>query len=127
MPLEILNPTNKTVLVVDDNHAATDSLVRLLNALGCEAHGVYSAYEALDFLSNNEVQIVFLDIGMPQMNGYELARRLRSDGKMHLPIIAITGYGLEEDRRKAKEAGFTAHLTKPIGMQEINKILTEVA
>ena len=119
--------SSRTILVVDDNKPATDSLVRLLKALGWKAHGVYSAAEALEYLATREVSLVFLDIGMPNMNGYELVTLLRKNGQTLLPIVAVTGYGLEDDRRRALEAGFTAHLTKPIGVRDINKVLAEVA
>jgi CheY-like chemotaxis protein len=60
---------------------------------------------------------------MPEMNGYELVQRLRAAGHDKLPIIAVTGYGLEDDRNKAIQAGFTSHLTKPIGTRELHQIL----
>lgn len=116
----------RRILVVDDNHAAADSLVRLLNALGSAAKAFYSAYEVVEYLKDHEADIVFLDVGMPDMDGYMLVKLLREQGHEHLPIIAITGYGLEEDKKRAIEAGFTAHLTKPIGVKEINQILSEI-
>ena len=113
----------KKVLVVDDNSLAADGLVRLLKALGWNAESVYSAREARSYLSTHKPDIVLLDIGMPGMDGYELVAILRNEMKIEVPIIALSGYGLVEDREKALEAGFTAHLTKPVGMKELQETL----
>jgi signal transduction histidine kinase/CheY-like chemotaxis protein len=114
----------KKILVVDDNQAAADSLVRLLIALGWEdAHALYDARSVLSYLEKNTVDTIFLDVGMPDMDGYELVKRLREEGYPDLPVIALTGYGLPEDKQKALEAGFTAHLTKPIGTRELREVL----
>lgn len=116
----------RRILVVDDNHAAADSLVRLLNALSYAAKAFYSAHDVVEYLKEHEADIVFLDVGMPEIDGYMLVKLLREQGHDRLPIIAITGYGLEEDKKRAIEAGFTAHLTKPIGIKEINRIMSEI-
>ena len=114
----------RQILVVDDNEAAADSLVRLLNALGYQAHGLYSAMEVLAYMEKHAPHIILLDVGMPEMNGYELVKRLRrEEGYALLPIIALTGYGLEEDIEKSLAAGFTAHLTKPVGIKELQRVL----
>ena len=115
----------KKILVVDDNKVAADSLVRLLDALGWQAVAVYSGVETIEFLEKRVVDLVFLDIGMPEMSGYELIRILRQNDKFKdLPIIAVTGYGLEDDKIKAIQSGFNAHITKPIGARDLREILT---
>lgn len=113
----------KKILVIDDNIAAADSLVQLLQALGWHAQALYSAESTSEFFSQNLVDLVFLDIGMPRMDGYELVRILR-EGFPELPIVAVTGYGLEEDKIKAIQSGFSAHITKPIGARDLREILT---
>lgn len=114
----------KKILVVDDNHAAADSLVRLLVALGWkDSIALYGAASVPPYLSQNKVDIIFLDVDMPEMNGYELVKLLRAQGYAELPIIALTGYGLAEDKQKALDAGFSGHLTKPIGTRELREVL----
>jgi signal transduction histidine kinase/ActR/RegA family two-component response regulator len=110
------------ILVVDDNSAAADALCKLLKHLGWNAHAAYSAKEALEHMRANDVDLMFLDIGMPEMNGYELVSLLRKDGST-LPIIALSGYGMEDDKRQAKSVGFTDHLTKPISAHELRQAL----
>jgi CheY-like chemotaxis protein len=116
----------KKILIVDDNRAATDSLVRLLRALGWNTQGLYSGKEALAYFEHDTADIVFLDIGMPEMDGYELVRKLRAQGHTTIPIIALTGYGLEEDKKKAFDAGFNYHLIKPVGVTELQQVLSQV-
>ena len=112
------------ILVVDDNEPAADSLAKLLNKIGMRAEARYSGEEALALVESTDFDILLLDIGMPQMDGYELVRRLRERG-VDSPIVALTGYGLEGDKQKARDAGFTTHLTKPIGLQEIRELLAQ--
>ena len=138
LPLEKVTPTpasaspqhtqpvsSKKILVVDDNPAASDGLVRLLVALGWPAQGFYAAKNVLEHLENNTADVIFLDIGMPEMDGYQLTRELRARGHT-MPIVALTGYGMREDKEKAFDAGCTAHLTKPIGIKELREILSEI-
>lgn len=110
------------ILVVDDNEAAASGLVRLLNALGCDAHPAFGPEDARTFLEANTVDLTFIDIGMPVMNGHELIALLRGEG-FEAPAIALTGYGLEEDKQRAEKAGFTDHYTKPIGVKELREAL----
>src|SRR3989344_2447903 len=116
----------KRVLVVDDNVQAADSLVKLLNKLGCKAEARYSGKEALAYEALSDFDIIILDIGMPHMDGYEVIHALRARGVPPPPIVALTGYGLREDRQKALDAGFSAHLTKPIGIKELNQVFSEL-
>jgi CheY-like chemotaxis protein len=117
--------TGFRVLVVDDNMPAADSLTKLLNKVGMHAERAYSAREALE-RDLSHFDVLLLDIGMPEMDGYELAHALRARG-ISTPIVALTGYGLESDKRTARDAGFSAHLTKPAGLREIREVLSQLA
>src|SRR5205807_636100 len=103
---------NKKVLVVDDNRDAADSLTKLLNVLGSDAHATYSGREALSKINDLEPDIMLLDISMPYMDGYELLQTIRRNGFADTPIVALSGYGMKEDHQKMKAAGFDAILTK---------------
>jgi PAS domain S-box-containing protein len=105
----------RRILVVDDNLDAADTLVMMLRLDGHEVQAVYRGQDALEKIGSFRPQIVLLDIGLPELNGYEIARRIRSlpDGK-HVRLIALTGYGQDEDRARAVEAGFDDHLVKPV-------------
>ncbi|MET0534081.1 MAG: ATP-binding protein [Steroidobacter sp.] len=102
------------VLVVDDNRDAADSTGLLLANLGGDVRVVYDGASALDLLRTFEPALILLDIGMPEMDGYQLCRRVRALKGTDVSIVAITGWGQEEDRRRALEAGFDTHLTKPV-------------
>lgn len=108
------------ILVVDDNVLAANLLVKLLNKLGHEAVALYSGVEALAYAGLPDFDIIILDIGMPDMDGYTVVRSLRARG-IKTPVFALTGYGLLEDKQKALAAGFTTHLTKPIGIKELGE------
>jgi PAS domain S-box-containing protein len=105
----------RRVLIVDDNRDAASSLAMLLDLVGCDVSVAFGGAEALDAFDHFNPEIVLLDIGMPGMDGYEVARRLRADprGKSIL-LVAVTGWGQAEDKRRAAEAGFDEHLTKPV-------------
>ncbi len=117
--------TGMRILVVDDNAPAADALVRLLKKLGSDARAAYSGHDALGTELLSEIDLFLLDVGMPDMDGYELVRALRTRG-ISAPIVALTGYGLADDKQRASEAGFTAHLTKPIGLAELNGMFDAV-
>ena len=114
--------TTSHILVVDDNQAAADALVRLLKALGKDAEAVYGPHEALEHIKEAPVALAFIDIGMPDMDGYELIHALRDTG-FSAPAFALSGYGRDDDREQARDAGFTGHLTKPTGAKEIQEVL----
>lgn len=103
-----------SILVVDDNKDAADALVALLSVQGYRASAAYSGSAAIRDADQVRPDVVLLDIGMPKLNGYDAARRLRAAawGKQAL-LVALTGWGQDEDRRRTKEAGFDAHLVKP--------------
>ena len=105
----------KRVLVVDDNVDAADTLGMLMRSLGHEARVVYDGMQALQEAVEFRPDVVLLDIGLPGINGYEVARRLRSTkAGQSAKIIAITGWGQDTDRARAREAGFDVHLVKPV-------------
>ncbi len=110
------------VLIVDDNQAGTEALGRLLKFRGHNTVLAFSGQEGLDKALELRPDVILLDIGLPDIGGYEVARRLRA-AECNSFIIALTGYGQDEDRRKALDAGCDGHLTKPVGLQDIEKAL----
>ncbi|MGK3984502.1 GAF domain-containing protein [Sorangium sp. So ce136] len=116
------------VLVVDDNVDGAESLALLLRMSGHRTRAVHTGPEALTAARELGADIVFLDIGLPGMDGYEVARRLRADpGFAGLVLVALTGWGTEDDRRRAREAGFDHHLTKPVDAAEVRRLVARVA
>ena len=119
--------TTHRILVVDDNHDSADSLAMLLTITGNETFIAHDGAAALDAASEHRPDVVLLDIGLPTLNGYEVARRIRSEpwGK-EIVLIALTGWGQEEDRRKSQEAGFDGHLVKPVNYPALMTLLTSL-
>jgi DNA-binding response OmpR family regulator len=116
------------VLVVDDNRDLTDTTVIILNAAGFEAAGVYSGEQAIEIAGIVPPRVVLLDIGMPKMDGYELARRLRMlPGMGDAVLICISGFATEKDRRLSREAGCAHHFAKPIDCDELFGLLRQIA
>lgn len=111
------------ILIVDDNRAAADALVKLLTLRGNIVEAVYTGEEALVRAPMFRPDVILLDIGLPDMEGYDVARAIRSESRVDAVLIALTGYGQESDIRKASKAGFNHHLTKPAGLAEIEAIL----
>jgi CheY-like chemotaxis protein len=102
-------------LVVDDVPDVTDMLSVLLTHAGYEVTTADNAFAAIDAASQRQFDVVISDIGMPEMNGYELARRLRVlPGYECIPMVAVTGYSMFDDHERSLSAGFNAHVTKPI-------------
>jgi CheY-like chemotaxis protein len=115
---------SRRVLIVDDNTDSVDSLDRLLGLQGHEVRTAHDGPTALRVAQLFGPEVVLLDIGLPQMDGYEVARQLREQvGLRKAVLVAVTGYGQEEDRRKAAEAGFDAHLTKPADPATLHRLL----
>ena len=118
--------TPRTVLVVDDNVDAADTLVMFLEISGCEARVAHSGGDALKLLDRFTPDVALLDIGLPDMNGYELARRVRLlPGGADLLLVAATGWGQESDKQLAFAAGFDHHLTKPIDFDRLRALLAK--
>jgi len=117
-------PAPVRIMVVDDNQDAAETLTLALELFGCEARVAHTAADALALGPGFRPAVALLDIGLPDMNGYELARRLRlaCEGQ-DLMLIATTGWGQEKDRQRAFEAGFDHHLTKPIDMGLLRQLL----
>jgi CheY-like chemotaxis protein len=117
--------TSRRVLIVDDNVDLANGLARLLGLLGHSVHVAHDGSEAIEAARLFVPQVVLLDIGLPTMDGYQVARELRMQefGKA-ARIIAITGYGQEEDRRRSYEAGFDHHLVKPIDFNSLTTLFT---
>jgi CheY-like chemotaxis protein len=112
------------ILVIDDNEDAARSMAKLLRMLGHEVDLAYDGPSGIDAARSFRPDVVLLDIGMPGMNGYEVAARLRQEeGCRDALIIAASGYGQEEDRRRSREAGFDHHLVKPIDYDLLNTLL----
>jgi CheY-like chemotaxis protein len=116
----------KRVLVVDDNHDAADSLAMFLKFLGATVRVAYEGASAIEMVAKLRPEIVLLDIGMPMLDGYEVARRLRAlpEGR-DLLLVAMTGWGQEEDKRRTAQAGFDHHLVKPVDPVKLEKLLAE--
>ena len=116
------------VLVADDNQDSADGLGTLLELKGYEVETAHDGLEAVDAAAAFQPDVALLDIGMPGLNGYEAARRIREQpwGEA-MVLIAVTGWGQDDDKQRAKEAGFDHHLTKPIDTADLEKLLREVA
>lgn len=116
--------TARRILVVDDNCDSADSLTLLLRFAGNEVDTAYDGMEAVEFAERFKPDVVLLDIGMPRLNGYDACRRIRSEswGK-DMMLIALTGWGQEDDRRRTVEAGFDAHLVKPVDIGRLMDVL----
>ncbi len=118
-------PTGLRIVVADDNRDAADSLARMLRILGHEVFTAYDGAQAVDRAEAERPDLVLLDIGMPHLNGYEAARRIRGESwGATMVLIALTGWGQEEDRRQAAEAGFDDHLVKPVDFRELKRRLS---
>jgi CheY-like chemotaxis protein len=116
------------VLVVDDNRDNAESLALLLQLAGHELHEAYDGAEAIALAERHRPDAIVLDIGLPGMNGYEACRRIRELRPEYDPlIIALTGWGQEDDRRRSAEAGFDAHLVKPVDHLELSRTVSRVA
>ncbi|HEY7308565.1 MAG TPA: ATP-binding protein [Gemmataceae bacterium] len=112
------------ILIVDDNRDSADSLAMLLRILGNDTRTAYDGQEGLEVAETFRPAVMLLDIGLPKLNGYEACRRIRDQswGK-NVVLIAVTGWGQEEDRRLSHEAGFDRHMVKPVDPQELMKLL----
>jgi signal transduction histidine kinase len=116
------------VLIVDDNHDAASSLAMLLRLWGHEVEIAHDGPTALDRARGRQAEVVLLDIGLPGMDGYEVARRLCEIAGMEtVRLVAMTGYGQQDDRRRSREAGFENHLVKPVDPAELRQLLTQPA
>jgi len=116
--------SNEKVLIIDDNTDAADSLGALLRDSGFTCASALDGPSGLNTVTSFDPDVILLDLGLPGLDGYEVARRIRAlpDGDRYL-IIAITGYGEDRDRRRSSEAGFDAHLVKPVELEQLLRLV----
>jgi CheY-like chemotaxis protein/two-component sensor histidine kinase len=127
-PAPLEPPNARRILLVDDNHDALEMMAQLLRSAGHEVHVAGPAAQALALLEHWTPSLALLDIGLPGMDGFDLARRLRSDPRWRsLPLVAVTGYGHESDRERALDAGFDEHLVKPVDAQALAAVIERLA
>ena len=114
------------VLVADDNRDGADGFAMLLDLLGHEVRTAYSGKQALAAAEEFRPQLVMMDIGMPEMDGYEVARHIRQQpwGR-DMVLVAITGWGQDEDRLRAEAAGFDHHRAKPVELDALDPIVAQ--
>jgi CheY-like chemotaxis protein len=123
--MQASQPQSRGVVVADDNRDGAEIMALLLNLSGYEVYIAHSGTEALALAAQHRPSIAILDIGMPGMNGYEVATRIRDEPwGAGIQLIAVTGWGQDEDKRKALDAGFDHHLTKPIDPDELQRLMT---
>ena len=114
----------RRILIVDDNEDAANSLALLLKLGGHETASVYTAKDALQRAPVFRPEVVLLDIGLPGMDGYEVAQKMRElPGLRDVRLVAVTGYGRSDDRLRARDAGFDDHLTKPVEYAVLERTL----
>ena len=114
----------RRVLVVEDNPDGLETLVALLEMLGHEVAGAADGRHAVQLAAEFRPQVVLLDLGLPVMDGFEVARTLRQDPRFEdVFIAALTGWGADGDRRRTADAGFDAHLTKPVDLPALEAVL----
>jgi signal transduction histidine kinase len=129
-PAPASQPSGKRcrVLVIDDRHDAAYPIVMTLRLAGHDVLSAADGHSGLQLAHTFQPDVILCDIGLPGMDGYEFARRLKSNSACHqMHLVAITGYGQESDRRRALEAGFDLHLTKPVGTGELGRLIDSVA
>jgi PAS domain S-box-containing protein len=120
----VTDALRRRVLVVDDNVDAAKSIAMILRFTGCEVHCVYDGPSALEAAQTYRPDVVVLDIGLPGMSGYEVAERLREQPEFKdTPLVAVTGYGQDEDRRRSKQVGIDHHLSKPVNANALQALV----
>jgi two-component system CheB/CheR fusion protein len=119
-------PKGMRVLIVEDNADSREMLCELLRRVGCECHAFETGVQALQFLENASVDIAFLDLGLPGMDGYEVAKKIRANHKhAEARVVALTGYGQASDRARTIDAGFDEHLIKPVNVETLLELLAK--
>lgn len=123
MPIDS-TASGRRVLVADDNTDSAGSMAMILRILGHDARTAHDGLEVVAVATAFRPDVILLDIGMPELDGYEVCRRIRGEPwGSSISIIALTGWGGEEDRRRSLEAGFDHHLVKPVDPIEVEKLL----
>jgi CheY-like chemotaxis protein/anti-sigma regulatory factor (Ser/Thr protein kinase) len=119
-----VKPARRRILIVDDNVDGATSLAEMLNMMGNDTQTAFDGGEAFAVTEAFRPDVVLMDIGMPKVNGYEACRRIRGEPwGQDIIIVAQTGWGQEDDKRKSQEAGFTFHMVKPIDHVDLEKLL----
>jgi CheY-like chemotaxis protein len=112
------------VLVADDNHDSAESLGMLLEMAGHEVRLAYDGQEALESADRFLPNVMLLDIGLPKLDGFEVASRLRKDSRHDsMLLVAVTGYGTDSDRERARAAGFDHHMVKPVDPRALRDLI----
>jgi CheY-like chemotaxis protein len=120
-------PAGLDVLVVDDNHDSAEMLQVLLGMLGHNVSVAHTGRSAIESVEAACPHVVLLDIGLPDMSGYDVAREIRASHPASVRLIALTGWGQDEDGTRATDAGFDQHVTKPADPALLERILNDVA
>jgi CheY-like chemotaxis protein len=116
--------TQRRILVADDNNDALESLATLLQLSGHEVYTAANGAVALESAEQHRPEVALLDIGMPKLDGYEVARRIRAQPwGARITLVALTGWGQDSDRRRSQEAGFDSHLVKPLDLDKLTELL----
>jgi CheY-like chemotaxis protein len=117
----------RRILIVDDNRLSSKSTAMLLRLMGHEPAAAHDGFEGIESAKTFRPDVILLDIGLPRLNGYEVARRIRQEpwGK-DIFLIATTGFGQDEDRRRSSAAGFDDHIVKPVNVAELEKKLSDL-
>ena len=122
---EVLPSALRRILVVDDNVDAADTLAQVLEMLGNEVRIAHDGEAGVEVAAQFRPDVVLMDIGMPKLNGYEAARRMRQHPwSRGMVLVALTGWGQDDDRKKSADAGFDHHLVKPVGMDALTTLLS---
>ena len=116
----------RRILVVDDNRDTATSCTRLFRTLGHDVQTAYDGVTALELARTFRPEAIFLDIGLPGMNGFDVVKKLRADGFTEEVIIAVSGYGQPEDRQRSRDAGFDEHLVKPVRQDALVSALRRI-
>ena len=125
-PSAVQAMSRRRILVVDDNRDLAESLAMILRLWGHDVAVAYDGAEAMAAAMARPPEVVFLDIGLPHIDGFEVAQRMRANPRLRQArIVAITGYGRDEDQRRSREAGIDLHLTKPVDPIVLKPLLDE--
>jgi two-component system, sensor histidine kinase len=125
MAAEPLPGRPRRVLLVEDNDDAREALCALLELDGHHVEAAAEGQQALEIAKTKNLEVALIDIGLPGLDGYEVARRMRALGRP-ATLIALTGYGQPEDRQRAHDAGFDTHLVKPVDPAALTKVLASL-
>jgi CheY-like chemotaxis protein len=121
-------PRRFKILVVDDNHDSALSMAMMLQIMGHDTRTAHDGESALSTAETFLPEVVLLDIGLPKLNGYEVAQRIREqDWGQSMFLIAVTGWGQDEDRQRSREVGLNLHMVKPVEPAALEKLLATLA